>query len=63
MKSKKKLKVLITGGSGMIGSNLVKRLIKLNYEIYVVDNLWRGKKQYLFSEKKKRLSQIKISTN
>ena len=55
MKSKKKLKVLITGGSGMIGSNLVKRLIKLNYEIYVVDNLWRGKKQYLFSREISKL--------
>ena len=53
MKSKKKLKVLITGGAGMIGSNLVKRLVKLNYVVYVVDNLWRGKKEYLFSDDKK----------
>jgi len=35
------LKILITGGAGFIGSNLVKRLIKDN-DIYVVDNLSTG---------------------
>ncbi|MBN2259663.1 MAG: NAD-dependent epimerase/dehydratase family protein [Clostridiales bacterium] len=40
-------KVIVTGGAGMIGSNLVKRLIKLNYEVHVIDNLWRGKLEYL----------------
>lgn len=39
--------ILITGGCGMIGSNLVKRLVQENWEVYVVDNLWRGKKEYL----------------
>jgi GDP-D-mannose 3',5'-epimerase len=37
-----KSKVLVTGGAGMIGSNLVKRLANLDYEVIVVDNLWRG---------------------
>ena len=37
-------KYLITGGAGLIGSNLLRDLIKKkNIEIYVVDNLWRGK--------------------
>ena len=37
-------KILITGGAGLIGSNLLRDLIKKkNIEIYVVDNLWRGK--------------------
>jgi len=37
-------KYLITGGAGLIGSNLLRHLIKKkNIEIYVVDNLWRGK--------------------
>lgn len=40
-------KVLITGGAGMIGSNLTKRLVKEGYEVFVVDNLWRGKLEYL----------------
>jgi nucleoside-diphosphate-sugar epimerase len=37
-------RVLITGGLGMIGSRLVKRLVKEGYgdSIYIVDNLWRG---------------------
>jgi len=39
-------KILITGGAGMIGTNLVKSLISdENYnknDIYIVDNLWRG---------------------
>lgn len=40
-------RILITGGAGMIGSNLTKRLVKEGYEVYVVDNLWRGKLTYL----------------
>ena len=35
-------KILITGGLGVIGSHLVKKLISLNYEITVLDNLYRG---------------------
>jgi len=37
-----KSKVLVTGGAGMIWSNLVKRLVNSDYEVIVVDNLWRG---------------------
>ena len=40
-------KILVTGGAGMIGSTLVKRLIKLGHEVKVIDNLWRGKLEYL----------------
>lgn len=40
-----KLKVLVTGGCGFIGYNLVERLIRENCEIYVVDNLVRGSKE------------------
>ncbi len=40
-------KVLVTGGCGMIGSNLVKRLLKERFDVYVIDNLWRGKLEYL----------------
>ena len=43
--------ILVTGGCGMIGSNLVKRLVKEgNWDVYVVDNLWRGKIEYLNDE-------------
>lgn len=41
-------RVLVTGGAGMIGSNLVKRLVQdSRYEVFVADNLWRGKREYL----------------
>jgi GDP-D-mannose 3',5'-epimerase len=42
--------VLVTGGCGMIGSNLVKRLVTEKWDVYVVDNLWRGKIEYLNGE-------------
>lgn len=52
MKKKYKVKVLVTGGAGMIGSNLVKRLVYEGYDVFVADNLWRGKKEYLLSDDK-----------
>ena len=41
---------MITGGAGMIGSNLVKRLVKEGWDVFVADNLWRGKLEYLNDE-------------
>jgi len=41
-------KILVTGGAGMIGSNLVKRLVKEGHEVFIIDNLWRGKLEYLY---------------
>ena len=35
------------GGAGMIGSNLVKRLVNDGWDVFVADNLWRGKLEYL----------------
>ena len=32
-------KIFITGGAGFIGSRLVKKLLKLNYQVTVYDNL------------------------
>lgn len=43
-------KVLVTGGCGMIGSNLVKKMIQFGYDVDIVDNLWRGKLEYLQGE-------------
>ncbi len=44
-------RILVTGGAGMIGSNLVKLLVQKNSgEVKVADNLWRGKLDYLKDE-------------
>ena len=32
----------------MIGSSLARRLTGLGHHVIVVDNLWRGKREYLF---------------
>jgi nucleoside-diphosphate-sugar epimerase len=40
-------KICITGGAGMIGSRLVRKLVALNFEVIVIDNFWRGKLNYL----------------
>lgn len=40
-------KILVTGGCGMIGSNLVKRLVIEGHDVTVIDNLWRGRLEYL----------------
>lgn len=38
------MRILITGGSGFIGSNLSKRLVDDGHEVVVLDNLLRGNK-------------------
>jgi UDP-glucose 4-epimerase len=40
-------KVIVVGGAGFIGSNLVDALIKEKYEVHVIDNLSGGKKENL----------------
>lgn len=42
--------IMVTGGAGMIGSNLVKRLVSLGDRVSVVDNLWRGRREYLMDD-------------
>jgi GDP-D-mannose 3',5'-epimerase len=47
---KKNASVLVTGGAGMIGSNLVRRLVANGMRVSIIDNLWRGKLEYLQNE-------------
>lgn len=42
-----KIKVLITGGAGFIGSHIVDFLIKKKYKVIVVDNLSSGQKEFI----------------
>ena len=41
------MRALVTGAAGFIGSNLVDKLIKNNFEVIAVDNLSVGLKQNL----------------
>ncbi len=43
----KKKKILITGGAGFIGSALINELVKFNYEIFVIDNLSFGNRDFI----------------
>lgn len=40
-------RVLITGGAGFIGANLVRLLLEHQYEVTVLDNLAAGRRRYL----------------
>lgn len=44
------MNILVTGGAGMIGSNLVRRLLSIGHDVFVADNFWRGKKEYLLGK-------------
>jgi len=46
-------KILVTGGAGFIGSEVVSQLIKKNAVVTVLDNFSSGKKQYLPKNNKK----------
>lgn len=39
------MKVLVTGGAGFIGSNIVDALVEKGHKVIVVDNLSSGKKK------------------
>jgi|TARA_Y100000296_G_scaffold53323_1_gene61077 UDP-glucose 4-epimerase len=39
------MKVLVTGGAGFVGTNLIKRLLKDGYEVVSIDNYSTGKKE------------------
>ena len=43
-------KVLVTGGAGMIGSNLVAKLVESGRDVYIVDSFLRGRKEYLIGD-------------
>lgn len=45
-----KIKCLVTGGAGFIGSHLVDKLIEQDYQVAIIDNLSTGKKENINTE-------------
>ena len=43
--SNQRLRILVTGGAGFVGSNLVDRLMAEGHEVTVLDNLFTGRRQ------------------
>lgn len=60
------LKILVTGGAGFIGSNLVDRFISLGHQVVIIDDLSTGNKEninpeakfYLMDIRSKKLEQV-----
>lgn len=40
------MKILVTGGNGFIGSNLIKKLLSEGHEVVSLDDLSTGLKEY-----------------
>ena len=61
MKTNRNKKIIVTGCAGFVGSNLVEKLLNLNYKIVGIDNLSTGQKRFLESSlKNKKFKFIKI---
>ncbi|HRY62878.1 MAG TPA: NAD-dependent epimerase/dehydratase family protein [Candidatus Paceibacterota bacterium] len=55
---KKKIKVVVTGGAGFIGSNLTDALVEEGFDVHVIDNLVGGKKENVNKKAKLRIADI-----
>ena len=56
----KRIKSIVTGGAGFIGSNLVDRLVKEGHKVIVLDNFVSGKRSNLSHHLKRNVKIIRI---
>ena len=54
------MKILVTGGTGYIGSHTVVELLNNNYEVVIIDNLSNSKKEVIDSIKKITKKKVKF---
>ena len=54
------MEIAVTGGAGMIGSNLVRRLLSRGHQVRVIDNFWRGTQSNLDWATSGQMDAIKI---
>ena len=54
------MKMLVTGGAGFIGSNIVDRLINDGHDVIILDNLCTGRKENINPKAKFYNLDIKI---
>ena len=61
----KKIRSIVTGGAGFIGSNLVDKLVSEGHKVIVIDNFISGKKSNLSHHSKKnvKIVELDISKN
>lgn len=53
------MKALVTGGAGFIGSHIVDKLISMDYEVVIIDNLYTGQKENINPKAKFYLQDIR----
>jgi UDP-glucose 4-epimerase len=56
------MKILVTGGCGFIGSNIVNRLVTVGHQVQVLDDLTSGKKKNIQSSLDNKNCQLKIGS-
>ena len=59
----KRIKSIVTGGAGFIGSNLVDRLVKEGHKVIVLDNFVSGKRSNLSHHLKRNVKIIRIDVS